>query len=75
VCLCSLCSILFVRDGAVCDWPEERWEEPDWVELEPCSSALNASMVDPGDFLYDEHHDWIKYRLGVLVFTVNKMLH
>lgn len=43
-------------------WSTDRWFTPDWVEREPCKSALDPSGVDPGEFLYEEFPSLTKYR-------------
>ncbi|WAR01028.1 NBAS-like protein, partial [Mya arenaria] len=51
-----------IRDGSVVEWGTERWEVLDWVEREPCHTALALPTPDPGHFLYEEQPQWNKYR-------------
>ncbi|XP_053405478.1 NBAS subunit of NRZ tethering complex-like [Mercenaria mercenaria] len=43
-------------------WPTDRWCKLDWVDLEPCKTALEPNAVDLGEFIYEERPDFKKYR-------------
>ncbi|XP_052240269.1 NBAS subunit of NRZ tethering complex-like isoform X2 [Dreissena polymorpha] len=51
-----------IRSREVVEWAVDTWNPPDWVETDPCDSALALPIEDPGAFLYELHPDTQKYR-------------
>ena len=42
-------------DGSLVSWDSDRWNKCDWVEIDPCKTAIEQAHQDLGDFLYDQH--------------------
>ena len=54
--------LLCYSDGSVMDWDAERWNIQDWVEKDPCKTAIEQSPVDLGMFLYEQQTELCKFR-------------
>ncbi|KAK3595169.1 hypothetical protein CHS0354_002768 [Potamilus streckersoni] len=67
------------EDDQVLPWPEDKWWEPDWVEMDAYRTVIEPHPPDLGAFLYEEHpelstfrgsltshlvSDWYKFRVN-----------
>jgi hypothetical protein len=58
---------LFYSESELVPWPTDRWCKLDWVEQQPCKSALEPVATDPGEFIYDERLEFKKYRYAFMI--------
>ena len=52
----------FNREYRVTEWQSDCWVKPDWIQQEPCKSAVEPVTADLGEYLYEDQPELLKYR-------------
>ena len=48
-------------DGSLVSWESDRWNKFDWVEIDPCKTAIDQAHKDLGTFLYEQQSELKKF--------------